>query len=56
VGPRIGLEAMVRRKIPTPYRDSNPPIIQPEAVHIYTYIHKMLLKNLKPRTAWDTQT
>jgi len=24
VGPRAGLDAVVRRKIPSPYRDSNP--------------------------------
>jgi hypothetical protein len=29
VGPRTGLDAVVRRKIPTPYRDSNPPFLQP---------------------------
>jgi hypothetical protein len=27
--PRDGLDAVVRRKIPSPRRDSNPPIIQP---------------------------
>jgi hypothetical protein len=29
VGSRAGLNAVVKRKIPSPYRDSNPPIIQP---------------------------
>jgi hypothetical protein len=28
VGPRAGLDAVVRRKIPIPHRDSNPTIIQ----------------------------
>jgi hypothetical protein len=28
MGPRVGLDAVVRRKIHSPYRDSNPPIIQ----------------------------
>jgi hypothetical protein len=28
VGPTAGLDAVVRRKIPSPYRDSNLPIIQ----------------------------
>jgi hypothetical protein len=31
VGLRAGLDAVVKRKIPSPYRDSNPPIIQPVA-------------------------
>jgi hypothetical protein len=31
VSPRAGLDAVVKRKIPSPYRDSNPPIVQPEA-------------------------
>jgi hypothetical protein len=29
VVPRACLDAVVRRKIPSPYRDSNPPSIQP---------------------------
>jgi hypothetical protein len=35
VGPRAGLDAVVKRKIPSPSRDSNPSIIQP-AVQSYT--------------------
>jgi hypothetical protein len=35
VGPRTGLNAVVRRIISSPYRDSNPPIIRPVA-HLYT--------------------
>jgi hypothetical protein len=31
VGPRASLDAVVKRKIPSPYRDSNPQIIQPVA-------------------------
>jgi hypothetical protein len=31
VSPRAGLDAVVKRKIPSPCRDSNPPIIQPLA-------------------------
>jgi hypothetical protein len=31
VGPRAGLDAVVKRKVPSPWRDSNPPIIQPVA-------------------------
>jgi hypothetical protein len=31
VGPRAVLDAVVKRKIPSPCRDSNPPIIQPVA-------------------------
>jgi hypothetical protein len=31
VGSTAGMDAVVRRKIPSPYRDSNPPIIQPVA-------------------------
>jgi hypothetical protein len=35
VGPRADLDAVLNRKIPSPCRDSNPPIIQP-AVQRYT--------------------
>jgi hypothetical protein len=37
VGPRAVLDAVVKRKIPSPCRESNPrtPIVQPEA-HLYT--------------------
>jgi hypothetical protein len=28
VGPRAGLDVVVKRKIPSPCRDSNPPIMQ----------------------------
>jgi hypothetical protein len=35
VGPGAGLDAVVKRKIPSPCRDSNPPIIQP-VVQRYT--------------------
>jgi hypothetical protein len=31
VGPRAGLDAVVKRKIPSPCRDSMPPTIQPVA-------------------------
>jgi hypothetical protein len=31
VGPRAGLDTVVKRKIPCPCRDTNPPIIQPVA-------------------------
>jgi hypothetical protein len=31
VGPRAGLDAVVKRKTPSPCQDSNPPIIQPAA-------------------------
>jgi hypothetical protein len=31
VGPRAGLDAVVKSKSPIPCRDSNPPIIQPVA-------------------------
>jgi len=29
VGPRAGLDAVVKRNVPSPCWDSNPPIIQP---------------------------
>jgi hypothetical protein len=33
VGPRAGLDVVVKRKIPSPCQDLNPPIIQPVAQH-----------------------
>jgi hypothetical protein len=43
VRPRAGLDAVVRRKIPSPYRDSNPPIIQPAAQRYTTELSGLLL-------------
>jgi hypothetical protein len=34
VGPKAGLDMVVKRKIPSPCWDSNPLIIQPIAQHI----------------------
>jgi len=38
VGPRAGLDAAVKRKIPTPYWNSHPPIIQPVAQRYTTEV------------------
>jgi hypothetical protein len=37
VGPTVGLDAVVKRKIPTPLRESNPrtPIVKPVAQSLY---------------------
>jgi hypothetical protein len=43
VGPRAGPDAVVRRKIPNPSRDSNPPIIQPVAQHCTTELSWLVM-------------
>jgi hypothetical protein len=48
VGPRAGLDAVVKRKIPSPCRDSNPPIIQPVAKRYTTKINWTLETILRP--------
>jgi hypothetical protein len=52
VGPRTGLDAVSKRKLPSPCRESNPdyPIIQPVATHMKDMIHKeiRLLKRMYP--------
>jgi hypothetical protein len=42
VGPRAGLDAVVRRKISSPYWDTNPPIIQPIAQQYTTELYQLL--------------
>jgi hypothetical protein len=42
VCPRAGLDAVVRRKIPSPYWDLNPRIIQPVAQHCNTELSRLL--------------
>jgi hypothetical protein len=42
VGPRAGLDAVVKRKIPSHYRDSNLPIIQPVAQRYTTELSRLL--------------
>jgi hypothetical protein len=49
VGSRAGLDTVVKRKIPTPCRYSNPPIIQPVAQR-YTTELTLLLSNTTPNT------
>jgi hypothetical protein len=46
VGHRAGLEAVMRRKIPSSYRDSNPPIIQPVAQRYTTELSWLLHENV----------
>jgi hypothetical protein len=41
VGPRAGLNAVMKRKIPTPYQNSNPPIIQPVAQRYTTDLSRL---------------
>jgi hypothetical protein len=36
VGLRAGLEAVVKRKIPSPYRDSNPPNMQRYTTELFS--------------------
>jgi hypothetical protein len=45
VGRRAGLNAVVKRKIPSPCRDLNPPIIQPGAQRYTTELSRLLLKS-----------
>jgi hypothetical protein len=42
VGPRAGLDAVVKRKIPSSRRDWNPPIIQPVAERYTTELSRLL--------------
>jgi hypothetical protein len=42
VGPRAGLGAVVKRKIPSPCWDSNPPIIQLIAQHYTTELFRLV--------------
>jgi hypothetical protein len=52
VGPRAGLDSVVRKKIPSPYRDSNPPIIKPVAQCYVTELPQLLssiIRIVKPR-------
>jgi hypothetical protein len=51
VSPRAVLDAVVKRKIPISYRDSNPPIMQPtehicttRTTFLKTYVHETLMK------------
>jgi hypothetical protein len=43
LGPRASLDAVVKRKIPSPCRDSNPPIIQPVAQRYTTELSWLLI-------------
>jgi hypothetical protein len=44
VGPRAGLDVVVKRKIPRPCRDSNPPIIQLVAQRYTTELSRLFTK------------
>jgi hypothetical protein len=43
VGSRAGLDAVVKRKIPSPYWNWNPPIIQPVAQRYTTELFRLLI-------------
>jgi hypothetical protein len=43
VGPRAGLDAVVKRKILSPCRQSNPPIIQPVTQRCTTELSRLLV-------------
>jgi hypothetical protein len=47
VGPRAGLDAVVKRKIPSPRRESNPrtPIVQPEVQRYTDWTIKYFLRS-----------
>jgi hypothetical protein len=47
VSPKAGLDAVVKRKIPSPCRDWNPPIIQPVVRNEYFYIDDEVLRHSK---------
>jgi hypothetical protein len=42
MGPTAGLDTVVRRKIPSPYQNSNPPIIQPVVQRYTTELPRLL--------------
>jgi hypothetical protein len=51
VGPRAGLDVLVRRKIPSPCWDWNPPIIRPVAQRCTAELSRLLvptLSNMNP--------
>jgi hypothetical protein len=50
VGPKAGLDTVVKRKIPSPCRDSNLPIFQLVAQRYTTKITRFHLKTLVPMT------
>jgi hypothetical protein len=43
MGPRAGVDAVVKRKIPSPFRDLNFPIIQPVAQRYTAELSRLLL-------------
>jgi hypothetical protein len=47
VGPRAVLDAVVKRKIPSPYRDANPPIIPSVAQRYATELARFLKRKGK---------
>jgi hypothetical protein len=53
VGPRTDLDVVAKRKIPSPCRDSNPPIIQPIAqrytTELYNGVESPCILNLSAR-------
>jgi hypothetical protein len=53
VDPRAGLDAVVRIKIPSPYRDSNPPIIQSVAQRYTAELPRLLLNKLRMRNCMN---
>jgi hypothetical protein len=49
LGPRVGLEAVVKRRIPSPCRDSNPR--SSTHTHTHTHTHIYMMKQI-PWTSW----
>jgi hypothetical protein len=43
MGPKAGLDAVVKRKIPSPYRNSNAPIIQPRAQRYTAGLSRLII-------------
>jgi hypothetical protein len=41
VGPRVVLDTAVKKKIPSPCQDSNPPIIQPVSLRYTTELSRL---------------
>jgi hypothetical protein len=48
VGPRASLDTVEKRKIPSPYRDSNPTFIQPVAQRYTTELSRIVQKYYIP--------
>jgi hypothetical protein len=54
VGSRAIMDAVVKRKIPSPYRDSNPPIIQPVAQRYTTGLSRIPVQGITLQLSFVT--